>query len=321
MYKAKTANRWVIWACAVTGATLLSGCGLGSGTAKDSVGTDGATETGPACIPCEPTCSPEWECGYDGCGGVCAECPEYGTCLSHQCVDSDPRLCSGNCGCDYGPECPEGWVCANENLCEPAEGGCDDVSGEGACVNDFLARCEDDSIVYDRCDTRVCEVVDEVAQGILTPGLPNCFGKTCGVDGCGGVCGTCQPTEQCVESIGVCLPIDSTCNGAGFPRCEGQMLLTCQGGVVETQWCPTDGRICGVDECGGAATCHFPVPGTTCPDDLPTWGHCEAANYYYECVEDELRVLHCRTMHSSDCLRLGFYEYGCNDGGEQFLPY
>jgi hypothetical protein len=39
--------------------------------------------------------------------------------------------------------------------------------------------------------------------------VPNCAGKQCGDDGCGGVCGTCPPGYYCGHT-GQCLPTSST---------------------------------------------------------------------------------------------------------------
>jgi len=100
---------------------------------------------------------------------------------------------------------------------------------------------------------------------------PNCSGRVCGSDGCGGSCGTC-PSGQSCNSSGQC---QSTCT----PSCSGK---TCGpdgcGGTCGT--CPTgqtcgtngtctttctpncSGKTCGSDGCGG--TCGTCPSGETC---------------------------------------------------------
>jgi len=36
--------------------------------------------------------------------------------------------------------------------------------------------------------------------------LPDCTGKECGPNGCGGVCGKCWPATECVDSV--CVAVD-----------------------------------------------------------------------------------------------------------------
>jgi hypothetical protein len=45
----------------------------------------------------------------------------------------------------------------------------------------------------------------------IAPCVPECAGKTCQGDGCGGSCGTCQPGEHCVVKAG-CVPIPYDCH-------------------------------------------------------------------------------------------------------------
>ena len=65
--------------------------------------------------------------------------------------------------------------------------------------------------------------------------VPDCAGKQCGGDGCGGQCGTCADTEMCDEFAFLCVPYCS-------PYCA-------------PGWCGDDG-------CGG--TCNGCVPGEVC---------------------------------------------------------
>jgi hypothetical protein len=94
---------------------------------------------------------------------------------------------------------------------------------------------------------------------------PQCTGKVCGDDGCGGSCGACTSGETC-DSSGQCSPGNTTCtpdcNGkaCGDDGCGGD-CGTCPGGLTCDQnnqctpsgLCMPDcsGRTCGGDGCGG----------------------------------------------------------------------
>ncbi len=113
-------------------------------------GTDGAGE-GEECVP---ICEPGWECGPDGCGGVCGTCPDGESCnnATHMCVPSG-------------------------QLEPPQDGG---FGPNGEC-------------------------------------LPQCTGKQCGPDGCGGSCGWCGGDDSCQE--GACVTVEGC-----TPDCAGKMI-------------------------------------------------------------------------------------------------
>jgi hypothetical protein len=69
--------------------------------------------------------------------------------------------------------------------------------------------------------------------------MPNCSDRTCGADGCGGICGNCAVNQRCQGGVCVCVPESpaATCNG----RC-GIWTNTC-GQPVVCVTCPAD-RIC-----------------------------------------------------------------------------
>jgi hypothetical protein len=77
---------------------------------------------------------------------------------------------------------------------------------------------------------------------------PNCIGKECGPDGCGGSCGQC-PYDYC-SSGGQCE--DSTCGVCPSP-------LIC----IDGQCCDAscDGKVCGTSGCGfSCGKCPFDKP-------------------------------------------------------------
>ncbi len=59
-----------------------------------------------------------------------------------------------------------------------------------------------------------------VEAGESPPGdgscLPDCEGKSCGDDGCGGDCGSCGFTRKCCPN-GACIPFDQNCKLAEIP--------------------------------------------------------------------------------------------------------
>lgn len=94
---------------------------------------------------------------------------------------------------------------------------------------------------------------------------PNCDGKECGSDGCGGSCGECDATE-----LLVCLPEVGKCAKFDPPQCEGKecgddgmggSCGTCEEGFVcvngncdSNGGCQPncDGKECGSDGCAGS---------------------------------------------------------------------
>jgi len=88
--------------------------------------------------------------------------------------------------------------------------------------------------------------------------VPDCAGKECGNDLCGGSCGTCGNFEQCV-----------------------------QGSCELTQVCDCDGAVCGLDNCGNS--CGTCSGQTTCSGGLcvstATGGTCVELLF---CIFDEL---------------------------------
>lgn len=55
------------------------------------------------------------------------------------------------------------------------------------------------------------ELDNEVAEPDVC--VPDCAGKTCGSDGCGGICGSCSVPEACDEATGHCMDDPPNCSG------------------------------------------------------------------------------------------------------------
>ena len=150
------------------------------------------------------------ECGDACCveGEVCFDA----ACCSPDCTDKDCGQdgCGGDCG-----ECPTGQVCDASGMC-----GCEfEMCGEACCADG-----ED-------CLADVCCA-------------PDCEGKDCGDDGCGGSCGKCPENTECGGN-GLCECLYDECAEA---CCEEEEVC------FEDDCCLPDceGSSCGSDGCGGS---------------------------------------------------------------------
>ena len=181
-------------------------------------------------LACIPNCADK-ECGDDGCGSSCGACPADLACADGACV---PLSCTEAPTCDCVideclPTVPigPGLVCSilepepdclNLVLAAYLEGGC---GGEcnGITVPGLDALCNAPecapllgtigALIGDACNECACE--------------PECTGKTCGDDGCGGSCGACAEGTECKAGACVepscgdeptCLCIVEECFGA-----------------------------------------------------------------------------------------------------------
>ena len=121
--------------------------------------------------------------------------------------------------------------------------------GDGICLPNCLGKfCGDDGCGGDcgTCDTG--KECDETGRCICAP---NCDDKVCGSDGCGGICGICAVGEDCIQGTGVC-----ECT----PDCKNRE-------------CGTDGcnDSCGIclaeEQCSDAGKC-VPIDAPSAPSDL-----------------------------------------------------
>ena len=116
--------------------------------------------------------------------------------------------------------------------------------------------------------------------------LPDCAGKNCGPDLCGGTCGTCGPGEKCLD--GTCIP-ETCCEGLEGQKCgwDEACSIHC-GGCPGCSACGENGECLGLcacdcvspgchdDGCGGL--CGLCPPGMWCDWDWGDWAwdgaHC-----------------------------------------------
>lgn len=180
-----------------------------SGTTDTSDATE-TTETAGATDGDESSCTPDCTgraCGYDGCGGSCGNCPVGSACdnagRTGQCLPL-PVDCSkleNKPGIDFCESSTDRCkiVFTNMQGCEAAcaSGGLDCVAAyenlDTACGPDTTRpalTCAGTGHGSDYCEC-------------VRPGAckPDCTGKLCGSDGCGGLCGACAGGENCVSGV------------------------------------------------------------------------------------------------------------------------
>jgi len=277
-------------------------------------GTAGAADpSGLSPKECKGSCAPNCtgkQCGSDGCGGSCGICQAGLSCSPQgKCVQSCVPNCTGKqcgddgCGGSCG-SCPVGQQC-QAGKCQAVQDPCLGISWEGCCEGTILHYCENGQLVSGECGPAGCgwnpgklyydcqfQGADPTgAHPLACPGsscIPNCGGKQCGDDGCGGSCGTCAAGQFCYQ--GKCQAQDPCGNLTYQGVCEGNTLKWCQdnkpmsfdctllgptficafendqvgNNCIEKSACTPscNGKECGDDGCGG--TCGKCADGFTC---------------------------------------------------------
>ena len=233
------------------------------------------------CNGCTPDCNGK-ECGGDGCGGSCGGCPVGEACNAGQCVGCTPDCngkacgsdgCGGSCG-----SCPPGENCNASFQCVGTTDPCGGMTFEGCCDGSILKWCENEEIVeidcgdndppndtcgwredagYYDCGQTGAEPTGQFPIDCPGPCAPDCAGKACGDDGCGGSCGACPAGEACKNFQ--CVGCNPDCAGkaCGDDGCGGS-CGACQAGEkcenFQCVGCNPDcaGKACGDDGCGGS---------------------------------------------------------------------
>ena len=271
---------------------MVASCSSAGSKDVTTAGPDVATND----IACEPDCLGK-TCGDDGCGGSCGACAAEETCTSYGSCTCTPQCdgvvfgsdgCGGSCGdCGLGHVCEAG-ACV---LCVPACAGveCGDDGCGGECGNCTLGPCVEGHCTVD-CD----ELCKDLECGLAGPAddcdcgkckdgfaceagtcveevcVPDCIGKECGTDDCGGSCGECEEGFHCAGEFceeDPCLP---DCDGkvCGDDGCDGSCGECGDGFNCETGQCLCQpdcvGQNCGDDGCGGS--CGECGVGTYCMD-------------------------------------------------------
>jgi hypothetical protein len=203
---------------------------------KDCVDPDDDNDGDPDLTDCEPLNPAVHQGAADSCNGVDDDCDG----------ETDEGLGSVECGlgeCFHAaPVCKEGQVqfCnpfegSKPELCDGKDNNCDGVADDGydlgpPCVAG-LGKCAVSGFL-------VCAPDGKSATCDAEPVAPDCGGKQCGDDGCGGICGDCPAWNySCVNGTCVCNP---HCPGkeCGDDLCGGvcgvcQLEEACNDGICD----------------------------------------------------------------------------------------
>jgi hypothetical protein len=270
-------------------------CGAGAGAcgwtgksyACEGNGQSDPSGAAPKACPaslCVPDCKGK-ACGSDGCGGTCGACSSGAICKNGGCCTADCKGkncgsdgCGGTCGTCLGDlVCNEGnGHCMGADQCQgaPFDVGCCDGQTFKICQKPFTVASEDCSKSSGYCgwDAKFGRYGCGT-QGLSSPKgqpklckgslacTPDCKGKQCGPDGCGGTCPSqcetgmaCTPEGLCVWGCG-----EVTADGC----CEGGKLFYCGQKSAGGDWgissidCGKKGMGCGYSKQGTYAC----VPG------------------------------------------------------------
>jgi len=260
--------------CGPAGLTVCEGQGV---KACGQFDADGCLEWGPAaacgaaqtcnngaCI-CVPSCGGK-QCGGDGCGGSCGTCGADSQCVGGACQ----ATCTAECG-------PAGLkVCSGQGTQV-----CGQFDGDGCLEWGPVAACG----AGQACSNGQCACA------------PNCKGKSCGSDGCGGSCGGCGAGTTCQQ--GLCAPVDN-CGGIDkIGICEGTVLKYCSNNKLTVGDCKTKGKICGWDPVAKWYDC-IEEPGG-CSDCEPT--ACGGITAKGKCFGNVLKFCSGGYLQTWDCTK------------------
>ena len=249
------------------------------------------------CQECTPECTGKC-CGDDGCGGTCPLDCQTGYFCDQITCECDYCGCTTDADC-FPDRCCQDCVCIEKD-CYNLECGLDLVCG---------LSCGDCLGCSGEPDPALCNA-DGTCQQVC---CPDCEGKCCGDDGCGGTC-----SDECSLQGMVCVPSTCNCSEPGQigdpcpyedahldkPECNAAEELFCVGRRHGDFICPN-----GTDEeCFGYYTEDY---NPVCVD-----GYCKASICTKEC------------KRLCDCCPRGFYpdkyqddRYICLPGNDETFGY
>ncbi len=137
-------------------------------------------------------------------GSVALDCNDLNPCTTDACDEDVGCLHEVHAGaCDDNNACTDGDTCKN-GLCLPGSAtNCDDSNECTVDTCDEVQGC----LYVNAADGAACDGGGKwaCAAGECSC-LPQCDGKSCGDDQCGGICGTCPEGEDCNQNSGQCYP-------------------------------------------------------------------------------------------------------------------
>jgi hypothetical protein len=113
--------------------------------------------------------------------------------------------------------------------------------------------------------------------------------------------------ERCDATSSVCLPRIGCGGVTEVGICSGHVRVSCEQGVLVTEKCLPQGKVC--RENGMGAACCYVTPGVPC-GNTPEWGHCEG-DFLFQCKDNMIKLNHCVLDTESSCKRRGLMRFGC----------
>lgn len=242
----------------------------------------------------------------DNCGSI-RTVPSCGRCAPHDpCGSRIPNVC-----------------CISETPAEfcGSRSGCDNVSGfDRNCGHGRIVGCGLSCSGGRTCNVSVSQC--QCAPGFIFDGgtcvcYPNCGGKNCGPDGCGGNCGICSGSDLCVS--GTCQACQPSCQGknCGPDGCGGSCGI-CQ----SSQMCSSAGTclVCDpVQQIGCAATerCRWSSSGVACTSVVGTGVQGTQCTSDSSCGRGTLCAV---VSGSQNCREYCYRDADCSTGGKCAFP-
>jgi hypothetical protein len=244
--------------------------------------------------------------GTDSCASAtdCSECANRASC--GWCGATAECRTGSRSGPDVG-SCGAGWVWL-PSACSSTAAPCTAATDCASCTAGATCGwCASDGRCYDgtstapnagTCGAGWAWLSSECTAGPLDAGrdvtsgcTPNCAGRTCGDDGCGGVCGTCTSGATC-NATGQCQTITS---GPACAHVSCNSVITCRwfvSGVTNNYdpCCADNGSsewaMCGYPiTAGGVTTCERSI-GSTADQEChasPSTMHCDLPSGSIDC--------------------------------------
>jgi hypothetical protein len=202
---------------------------------------------------------------------------------------------------------------------------CGEHSWIGCCTDNATIYCQNGQVITENCDGNSCgwkedkqwydcggDGIDPTGDfSIECPCVPNCDGKQCGGDGCGGSCGSCGPNQVCTPDSSQCVTIPPVDPCAGIPttgQCDGDIKVTCEDGGIQEEDCGAQDKVCWIDIFPTLQVeCKWPWMAN-CPEFLFD-GYC-SGNLLIQCEDDDLWIEDC-VEDGKVCGYTGAWGAGC----------